>query len=117
VAAVLSGSAVVGFLSLALASALGAAWLVAPRAPSGGSVTTAAAVLAALVLVGFEYASLPAASALLIAAAPAAAWLTRPGPVRRLNPWARGVIEAVAVLVPIGVAVAIAARESPPYGY
>ena len=73
----------------------------------------AVAVLTALVLEGYVYASLPLPSALLLAAAPGAAWLTRVSPSRRLGPWASAAIGVVVVFAPVCLAVGIAASLSP----
>jgi hypothetical protein len=113
----LSGFGMGGPLSAALAAALAAAWLAARGEVPAGYAPVAATVLTALVLEGFVYAVLPAASAVLLAAAPAATWLTRLGPVRRLGPWASAAVGGAAVLVPVAVAVGLAAAavESSPF--
>jgi hypothetical protein len=112
----LSGSAVLGQLGLALAAALAASWLAAGRPPAG-AVSTTTAILTALVLIGFVYASLPATSAVLLASAPAAVWPTRLGPFRRLNPWTTAFLNTAAVMVPVAVAVGLAVAGSPPLEY
>jgi len=113
----LSGSAVLGILGLALTAALAGGWLGARGVPPEGSLPTAAVVLGALVLEGYVYASLPASGALLLAAAPAGTWVGRLGPARRLGPWASATLGAACVLVPVGIAVglAVAASLDDPY--
>jgi hypothetical protein len=112
VAMVLSGSIVVGMLALALMSALAAARLAAWPGPLAGFLPPAAAVLTGLLLDGFVYASLHVPSALLLAAAPAASWLTRLGPLRKLGPRSAAVLQTVAVLIQVAVAVGLAFQAS-----
>ena len=111
-----SGSLTLGQLGLALASALVAPLLLSWRWPLGPSVRSAApivlAVLTALLLNGHVYASLPTASALLVAAAPAGAWLARIGPARR-RPWLATSLAVAGTLVPLGVAVGFALAAQP----
>jgi hypothetical protein len=115
VALMIAESAVLCLLAAALTAALTAAWVVARGAFHQGHLSTAVAVLTALVLEGFVYATLPATSAALLAAAPAATWVTRLGPLRRLGPWSSATLGAVAVLVPIGLAAWLAVSPSPSY--
>ena len=104
-----------GLLGVVLAAALVGAW----GRPAGGGVAVATALLTALVVLGFVYASLPATSALALAAAPAVLWLTRLGPVSRLGPKARCAAAAGLALVPLAVAVGLvlASKASDDSGY
>jgi hypothetical protein len=117
VAAVLAGSATLSQCALALAAALVAWQVVGREKVVGSTAASAAAVLSALVVIGFVYASLPAWSAGLIACSPAAAWVERIGPISTRRVLVRVTVGAIAVAAPLAAAVAIAARESPPYGY
>lgn len=117
VALVLSHSLVLGQLAVALAAALAGARLAARGGWPAGYVPAALAVLTGLVLEGHVYASLPGAPALLLAAAPASAWLARLGPVRRRGAWAVASAATLAALVPVGVAVGLAVSASPGDGY
>jgi hypothetical protein len=116
-ALVLSRFLVLGECAIGLAGALGAAWLVSrwwvELSPSGGGVPVVALLLAGLILGGFFYAELPAPSALLLAVAPLALLVDRLGPVARWPGWAAGLARFVAVLVPVGAAVALAAMNAP----
>lgn len=109
----LSGSAVLGQLGVALTAALVAAGVASGMRTPLGFAPAGAAVLVGLVLTGFVYGSLPAPSAFLLAAAPATAWLSRIGPARRFGPWAT----AALVAVPVGAAVALAVSASPAFDY
>lgn len=114
---VLSGSAVLGQLAGVLAIGLGAAWLASGLRLIPGNLTVTSTLLAALVVEGFIYASLPASTGLLLAAAPASLWLTRVGPVQRLSPAFRRLLVAILTLIPVGLALALAVSESPSYDY
>ena len=63
-------------------------------------------------LEGYVYASLPASVALLLSMAFAMSWVTRLGPARRLGPWAYATLGAVAVMIPVGIAVGLAVKAS-----
>lgn len=82
-----AGSALVAQLAGVLASVLGAvalgtfAWR---RSSHTGAVLPAVGLLCGLLAVGYHYVELPAASALLLAAAPAAPWLAETKPIRNL---------------------------------
>ena len=111
----LSGSAVLGQLGVALSAALAGAWLSSGFRTPEGFAPAGSAVLVALLVIGFVYASLPGLSALGLAVAPAAAWVVEVCPARRWNPWARAALGAAALAIPIGVAVALAISASPAY--
>jgi hypothetical protein len=114
-----SGSVVLGQLGLALTAALaapgGASWGVALGRSARGIVPVVLTVLTALVLNGHVYAGVPTSSALLLAAAPAGAWVARRGPARRGAPWLATLLAVVATLVPIGAALGLALAASPSY--
>jgi hypothetical protein len=82
----LGHSAVLFLLALVLSASL---------AGAGGSAwPTALAVLSALILEGVVYASLPASTAVGLAASPAVLWLLRLRPLARLSPRARALLAA-----------------------
>lgn len=69
----------------------------------------------ALLLVGLmfsghfsHYSDVPAVCFFLVAGAPLTAWVGQLGPIRRRKTWQQLLFEAAAVLVPIGVALALA---------
>jgi hypothetical protein len=105
-------------LSAVLAASLGACWIVAFGWPAltlaRGGVPVFVAVLAGLLLCGHFYSELPAAPAVLLAAAPLTLWIDRIGPLRRLRPWQAALVRVVAVLVPVGAAIAITVMQAPP---
>jgi hypothetical protein len=68
----------------------------------------AALLLGYLWIEGHLYAELPAASAILLAAAPSAAWLGSLTAVRKLAPWQIVCAQAAAVLIPTAAALVIA---------
>lgn len=109
----LSGSALLAQQTGALGAAAGAAFLVALARPgwSGarGATAVAAALLPGLWLAGYFYSDLPAASALLLAAAPLAAWVSELPPLARARAWPRAWAAAGAVLLPVAAALACAA--------
>lgn len=114
---VISGSLVLGQLAAALAAIMLTAWAITWGKLTPGYLPVALAVVTCLVLVGFVYASVPAGSAACLAVAPATAWLTRIGPLRRLGPWATAAISSIAVLIPVGIAIGLAVSSSPTDGY
>ena len=118
VAALLSGYAVLGQIAGGLtAPAAGGVWVsswwLPDRSLSRGGVPVLVASLAAFLIVGHVYANLPLASAVLLGAAPLAAWLAWVGPARRLAPWQSALLAAVLMLVPAGVAVGLAFGAAP----
>lgn len=111
----LSGSAVLCMLGAALTVSLAVGRIVAwDRAPVGGLIV-GSAVLTALVLEAYVYASMSPWSALLLAAAPVGTWITRLGPLRSKDGISATVLGTLAVLVPVGLAIGWAAASSP-YG-
>ena len=117
-ALLVSGSVDLAGLGMALAApvvVLALAGLIAPRFSSGrGCAGAFAPVAAGLWLNGLFYAELPKVSAALLALAPAAAWIGRVGPARRLGPRGLALVCAAATLVPAAIAVGIAFAASPP---
>jgi hypothetical protein len=117
---VASNSLVLGLLGLSLTSALAAPGIASWRWALGrsvrGAIPIVLAVLTALILNGHVYAFVPASSALFLAAAPAAAWAARLGPIRRGAPWRATLAAVVATLVPVVAAVGLALAASPAYG-
>lgn len=108
-----SGSAVLCLLGMALTASMVVGRLAAwDRAPMSGLVA-GSTVLTALVLEGYIYASMSPWSALLLAAAPAGAWITRMEPLRGKQGISATVPGTIAVLVPVGLAVGWAATSSP----
>jgi hypothetical protein len=118
-ALLLAGSLVLSQIGLGLAAALGAVWLVSCGLPalslSRGGVPVLVATLSALLIGGQVYAFLPRSSALLLAAAPLAAWVASVGPSRRLPSWQAALIGAAATLVPTAIALGLAISASPSY--
>ena len=118
----LSGSAVLGQLGLAvtasLAGSLILACLAVLRLPPRGLATVVGTVLPGLWLLGYFYAEVPAASAALLAAALPTAALGQVGPVRkRLPPWQTLAVSVLLLLVLVTAAVVLAGRASPPDPY
>lgn len=108
----LSGSAALCLLGVVLTVSLAAARLAAwHRAPVSGLIT-GVAVLTALILEGYVYASMPLWSALLLAAAPAGTWITRAMPLREKAGITAAVLGTLAVLIPVGSAIGLAAASS-----
>ncbi len=109
----LSGSVVLCLLGAALTVSLAVGRIAArARTPASGLIV-GSTVLTALVLEGYTYASMPAWSALILAAAPAGTWITRTEPLRRKAGIRATVLGTLAVLVPVGLAVGWAAASSP----
>ena len=108
---VASGSVVLGFLGASLTAALAGGELAGALRKGNrllvGTVAGAGAMLVALVQEGYIYASLPGSSALLLAAAPAAAWVARIGPLKRFGPWPTVVVAILLALIAVGMAVAM----------
>lgn len=108
-----SGSAVLCLLCMALTVSLAAARIAAwHRAPASGLIV-GGAVLTALVIEGYIYASMSLWSAALLAAAPAGTWITRTEPLREKPGMTATLLSTLAVLVPVGLAVGWAAASSP----
>jgi hypothetical protein len=117
-ALMLSGSLLLGQLACVLTAIAGTCFLLIIAVTKRFHPSRAAAplglVCAGLWLSGFFYAELPAASALLLALAPAAALL----PVGQENsPWRVLACRIAFVAVPVAVAVALAFQASPPLDY
>ena len=118
-ALILSGSLLLGQLACILSAIAATCFLliIAVRAPfhPGGAATPLSLVCAGLLLSGFFYAELPAASALLLALAPAAALL----PVgKESHSQSRVVAYRIAfVATPVAIAVMLALHASPPIDY
>jgi hypothetical protein len=112
----------VGFqLAGGLATALGTVWVTSLVAPamslSRGGVPVLTATLAALLMLGNTYSSLPATSGVLLALAPVAAWVGWIGPVRRLAPWLSSLVALAAVGLPLVAALGFAFSASPSSDY
>jgi hypothetical protein len=116
---VLANSAVLFQLAAILAFFLGVSLLASWGRPVGGGLPVASAVLMALVVEGFVYAFLPAASAGLLALAPVLVWLTRLGPLGRLGVKGRSVVAGLLMLLPVSVAIGIvlASKSADNSGY
>jgi len=118
VALLLSGSVDLAGLGMALTAplvVLSLAGLIAPRSASrGGYASVFAPIALGLGLNGLFYADLPRGSALLLLIAPAAGWLGRVGPARKLGPRGLALACAAAALIPAALAVALALAASPP---
>ena len=114
----LSGSLPLAESAAVLAAPLALTWVASWFGPNlslaRGAVPVVATVLAGLILGGYFYAYVPKVSALLLAAAPLVLFGDRLGPLRRLRPWKASLVLAVAILVPVGAAVAIAIAKTPP---
>jgi hypothetical protein len=112
VALVLSRTAKLGQLVAALAAmavaALVVAWWKRGSSLGAGAAGTTAVLLGYLWIEGHLYAELPASSAVLLAAAPSAAWLGALPAVRKLAPWQVVCAQATAVLIPTAAALVIA---------
>lgn len=104
-----------------LAAALGTVWVTSLVIPalrlSRGGVPVLTATLAALLMLGNTYSSLPATSGLLLALAPVAAWAGWIGPVSRLAPWLSSLVALAAVVLPLAAALGFAYSASPGSGY
>lgn len=115
----LSHSLVLASSAAVLAAALAACGLVMLWRGEGasvrGGVPVVVVVLAGLILSGHIYAfpALPGLAAVGLAAAPLALGVDRVGPGRWLGPRGSALIRLVAVLVVVGVALAITAFKSP----
>jgi hypothetical protein len=116
---VLSGSLVLGELGLALASSLGATWLLSlfwnDLSLARGGPPFLVATLGSLLLVGHVYAGLPTWPAVALLAAPLAIWSGFLGPLRRAATWKRTLLSLAATLALVGIAILLALSASPPY--
>ncbi len=108
----LSGSMVLGRLGGALAAALLGAWITSwrgsPISLARGAIPVVVTLLAALILEGHVYAQAAPVGVGLVCASPLLIWVTRIRAIRNLLPWQTGLIGAVVVLIPIGVAMGLA---------
>jgi hypothetical protein len=108
----LSGSLVLCMLCVALTISLAAARIATWRCASDGGIIVGGAVLTALLIDGFTYANVPWRSALLLAAAPAGAWIARLGALGRKLGISAPILSASAVLALLGLAIGWAAASS-----
>ncbi len=122
VALLLTGSAIMGLIGLATASALAGAWVGSLRMI--GALTLARGVLPTMVtgiggllLTGYVYSSLPSRVALLLLLAPLAGWIGVMGPLRRRGGWISMLALVLATLLPAGIAVGLAYASMDPEGY
>jgi len=116
-ALILSGSLLLGQLACVLiAIAVTCFLLITVTGPfhPGGAAVPLSLVCAGLLLSGFFYAELPAASALLFALAPAGALLPLG---KESSPWRTLALRTASVGVPVAIAVALAFQASPPLAY
>ncbi len=109
----MSGSQSLGQMGLSLAGVLAAGWAVSWVLPNGAvtpaTVGVALTLLVGLWLNGYYYASVTATNAVLLAVSPLAAWLVELLPLRKSPDWRVGVLRVVAIGIPVGVALALAA--------
>ncbi|MGC2579219.1 MAG: hypothetical protein WA376_16775 [Terrimicrobiaceae bacterium] len=121
VALMLSGSALLGQMAIVLVAALGAILVVTflfPKSIEGRAIVpVAVAILASLWLMGFFYAELPSASALLLAAALLPGCLLISFSESRAFSWKAILLRAGVVLALVAISVVIAFRSSPPLEY
>jgi hypothetical protein len=114
---VLSRSLVLGEYGAALTVALAVAWVAsrwkARLTLARGGVPIVSVVLAALLLSGYFYAELSRRNALLLASAPLTLLVGELPPIRRASAWKSGLARAIAILIPVGIAIALAAMDSP----
>ncbi|HEY8835796.1 MAG TPA: hypothetical protein VIM09_09450 [Chthoniobacterales bacterium] len=117
IALMLSGSLLLGQLACVLTAIAATCFLLIMAAPfhPSGAAAPLGLVCAGLWLSGFFYAELPAASALLLAFAPASALL--PLGKENYSPWRVLAFRTAFVAVPVAIAVALAFQASPPLDY
>jgi hypothetical protein len=117
IALTLSGSLLLGQLAgvLTAITATYSLLIIAMPAPfhPSGAAAPLSLICAGLWLSGFFYAELPAASAVLLAMAPALAFL--PGGGKSHSPWLELACRTGFVAVPVVVAVVLAFHASPPF--
>ena len=118
VALMLSGSALLGQMAIVLIAALGAILVVTflfPKSIEGRAIVpVAVSILASLWLMGFFYAELPSASALLLAAALLPGCLLISFSESTAFSWKPILLRAGVVLALVAISVVIAFRSSPP---
>jgi hypothetical protein len=111
----LSGDFTGGQLGLALAAALAgaAAGSLLVRGAPGASAALGVGLvgLYSLLLIGHFFASLTAEHAKLLGLAPLLAWLPELPYVRKVSPWARGLVRVALVAAPLVLVVAQAQRQ------
>jgi hypothetical protein len=100
----LSGSVILGALSVVLCASLTTDYLLGPGTSSSGTLAVGSAVLTSLLLEGHLYASLPLTAVLYLAMAPACGWIIHLAPSRRWSPRAQAVVTSLLVLVSLGIA-------------
>ncbi len=113
---VVSKVASLGQLSGAVAAMAGASlvvtWWNGARSLAPGATAVVTILLGYLWLEGYLYGEVPALSAVLLAAAPTAAWIGNLPRVRRLADWQAVSVRAAAVTLPTLIAVALAVAAS-----
>ena len=113
---VVSKVASLGLLSGAVAAMAGASlvvtWWNGARSLAPGATAVVTILLGYLWLEGYLYGEVPALSAVLLAAAPTAAWIGNLPWVRRLADWQAVSVRAAAVTLPTLIAVALAVAAS-----
>jgi hypothetical protein len=120
----LSGSLKLAQLGGAQTAALGASLLVSlvsrSRGFARGAIPVFVVLSSGLMISGHFFASLTAANALLLGAAPLLCWIDQIPTVHNLRRWQRVVVRTIAVLIPCLAALAIAVvdfiRAMPDYG-
>ena len=114
-ALMLSGSMLLGQLAAVLAGALFGALIFSLRSPVGieGSTPVFCVLLGLLLISGYFFAELPAATAGLLAAAPVLALI----PTGRLSGLPRAALRIILVSLPVIAGVILAFRASPPLDY
>ena len=108
----LSASAVLGLLGLALTVSLAVAGSSARNRCTASGLLVGGTLLTSLILEGYVYASMSPCSALLLAAAPAGVWMTRLQPPRERVGITTTVLGTLGVLAPVGLAIGWAATSS-----
>ncbi len=113
----LSHSLVLGELAATLAVALVAICLVSLWRPgltlARGGVPVVVTVLTGLLVLGrfYAYPEVSAPAVILLAVSPLTLWIDLLGPVRRLGAWKAGLVRAVAIFVPVAIAVGLTLVE------
>jgi hypothetical protein len=114
---VASGSLVQGLQGGTLTAILGVLFLASfwhrDRRLLRSGVPVVAVILIGLSMEGFFYSYVPPASIVLLAIAPGGIWLGRNLAARCRSRWVAGVLTTIAVLVPVGLALATAIATSP----
>lgn len=112
-----SGSALLAELTVVVLASLTAGVVVGWWCPAvslgRGGAALVAVLLPGIWLIGYFYADMPAASAVLLAVAPSGAWLGQLGVLRRLAPWQARLFPIAAAVVPVALAVGLAWQASP----